>query len=109
MSFKWRLYLADGNTFDNNDGEPWESPTFPRVVCISQVGAEPDWPNIVVNGTYYIWRARLGIWTWHDEPLGSILEIMDEPGLVTLRMGKFVTTPTFKAIWKRAREEHPDG
>ena len=108
MSFKWRLYLADGSTYDNNDGEPWESPTVPRVVCISQVGAEPDWPNIIVNGSYYIYRSDLDLWTWHDDPFGAILEMIENPGLIAVRMGKFVSTPVFKAIWQRAREEYPD-
>ncbi len=37
----WRIYYADGSTFDSVDGEPWQAPAT-RVVLIIQRHRDPQ-------------------------------------------------------------------
>lgn len=34
---RWRIYYADGSTFSNEDGEPWDAPGWgAQVICCEQ-------------------------------------------------------------------------
>jgi hypothetical protein len=104
----WRLYLADGTTYDSNDGRPQDSPSAPRVVAIAQRHA--DTPSaVLVNGSVYIYHLDYGIWLDHDWP-GAFAEARERAHRITAwREGAYLPASEFKAIWAKAREDLADG
>ena len=57
----WRLYYDDGSTFEDTDGEPWQSPPWGVVLCI-----QPDRKGnerLMMNGDVLMYRTDLGHWT----------------------------------------------
>ena len=105
MTFRWRLYLADGSTFDDTQGAPWDAPIRPRVVCIAQPG-NGHWDDIVVNDTWFLYRADLGCWTHHETAYDALDELQEHGQAISaVRKGKYVGKPTFLDLWARARKD----
>lgn len=55
MKIQWRIYYADGATFDNLQGEPWEAPAT-RVLVINQKDKKAS------NGAYFQWMDNYYLW-----------------------------------------------
>ena len=101
---EWRLYYADGSTYDESDGPAHDSPCV-GLVCIAQPCAGDDWYRVLTNGDFYLYRADRGYWTGHDWT-GTIAELVEDAHNITaVRQGKYVTTPLFESLWARARED----
>ena len=62
MSFKWRLYYADGSTFSDTDGVLYKSPPL-LVVAASQPGIAHG-EHELINGDYFLHRIDLD--RWHE-------------------------------------------
>lgn len=61
---RWRIYYADGSTFDSTMGDPWEAPGL-GVVCIVQ--GDPDTGRGVQSRwDWYAWRRDTRDWWGHD-------------------------------------------
>ncbi len=98
----WRVWLADGTTFDSTQGDPLRVPAHPRVICIAQTGKV--WGPCLTNGDWYFYRDDLGCWTEHTD-MGALQEMMDHAAEISAcRAGKFIDRETFKAMWANARE-----
>ncbi len=98
----WRVWLADGTTFDSEQGAPCDVPPHPRVICIAQRGKA--WGPCLTGGDWYLYREDLGCWTEHSD-MGALQEMMDHaPEIGACRAGKFIDLKTFKRMWAEARE-----
>lgn len=105
----WTAILGDGREFSDADGGPDDVPRWPRVVTIAQPCASDGWRNVLVNGDVYIWRNDIGCWTEHTDQ-GALLEMVDHAADIgAVRFGKYVSRPTFEALWQRARELNENG
>lgn len=101
---EWRIYLADGSTFDNTQGEPDDVPRSPRVVCVAQ-WKNPNFQPVLTNGDWYLHRTDLDCWTQHTD-MGALLEMVDHSEAIdATRAGAYVDDPTFKALWAQARAD----
>ena len=66
----WRIYYANGLTFDSTQGYPWEAPGT-RVVVINQRHRDPsDRSYFVKSGDYYLWKVD----RWYAVDYGSLLQ-----------------------------------
>ena len=100
----WRLYYADGSTYDDVDGPAHEAP-IRGLVCIAQPCAKPDWYTVLTNGDWYLYREDRGYWTGHDVH-GALANLEDDsPNITAVRQGTYVTGPVFKELWARARAD----
>ena len=101
----WRVWLADGSTFDSTQGKPADVPAYPRVICIAQKGkAAERWGPCLTNGDQYLYRTDLRCWTEHTD-MGTLMEIVDHADRIGVcRMGKYIDRPTFRIMWAAARE-----
>jgi hypothetical protein len=102
---RWRVWLADGTTFDSEQGDPADVPKYPRVLCIAQDGEAAElWGPCLTNGDAYLYRVDLGAWTEHtDQAVRD--EFIDHADQISVcRAGKYTDKPTFKAAWAQARE-----
>lgn len=53
---QWRIWYADGSTFSNLEGEPWEAPAN-RVLLIRQRDPQATGGTSRVQGKdYYLWK-----------------------------------------------------
>jgi hypothetical protein len=59
---QWRIYYANGTTFDSTQGEAWHAPGI-RVVVINQRHRDPSERSFFVKGgDFYLWK----IDRWYD-------------------------------------------
>ncbi len=99
---RWRVWLADGTTFDSGQGDPCDVPRHPRAVCIAL--KDGVWLACLTGGDWYFYRDDLGRWTEHSD-MGALQEMMDHASDIGACLaGKFVDRETFKAMWAEARE-----
>jgi hypothetical protein len=104
--FGWRIYYApkenqapeEGPTFDNNDGEPWESPEL-EVVCIGQPCARGKHYDRLHNERYFIYRVDLGFWLECD--LTGLECQLSTYHVWPMRRGYQLPTEDFKKICTR--------
>jgi hypothetical protein len=100
----WKVWLADGTTFDSTQGGPNDVPQLPRVVCVAQKETRTYWGACLTGGDWYMYREDLGCWTEHTD-VGALMEFQDHaPDIVACRAGKWIGTDDFKAAWSNARE-----
>lgn len=104
MNFRWRLYYYDGSTFDDHDGEPWESPTE-GVVLVGQFEHE-KWKDNLNNALAYLYRDDLECWTQVGDEVG----LRDHLSLFArhiscVRFGMWWRRDEFMTTMKRARAE----
>ena len=98
----WKIWLADGTTFDSTQGNPTDVPRHPRVVCIAQ--PERPWGPCLTGDDWFFYREDLGCWTEHTD-MGALMEMMDHAADVSaVRAGKYVDRETFKVMWEEARK-----
>lgn len=66
---EWRIYYADGSTFDSEQGEPHEAPSWGFVVSL---GYDQDGTRYMMQGwDYYRWDLDTGQW-WGMDLIGFI-------------------------------------
>jgi hypothetical protein len=100
-TYRWKLWYADGTTFSDKDGEPWESPVQ-GVVAVTQPGVVGK--DILWNESHYLHHAN-GEWSAHD-----LLGLVDQTtsqinSLDCHRQGWDMPTRPFKDIVNRALRE----
>lgn len=52
----WRIYYADGSTFDSNQGEPWQAPASGVVIINLESEDERERSYFQKDDDYYIWK-----------------------------------------------------
>jgi len=66
---RWRIYYADGTTYDSDQGDPWDAPAT-RVILIlnrhhdSREAAYFQWMN-----DYYLWKDN----RWYATDYGALM------------------------------------
>lgn len=103
--FEWRVYLADGSTFDSTQGGPDDVPRSPRVVCIAQPCGKEAFRTVLTNGDWYVWRDDLGCWMEHSDQAIALEFVDHAPVIGAVRAGKYTSRPVFESLWERARAD----
>lgn len=94
---QWRVYYADGTTFDSSQGEPRASPAY-GVVLIAQIGAGGS-GELVSGSDYYIHEG--GFWIGPD--LNGIVErLAHRVPADSLLIGRLVSPALWIEIRQRA-------
>jgi hypothetical protein len=101
---EWRIYYADGSTFDSSDGKPWDAPAT-RVLIINQRHHDPrERPFLVWQRDYYLWRFD----RWYAVSYDALLFywfIEKYPHPRAALAGETVDNPTWESIKKSARSD----
>ena len=102
----WTVYLADGSSFSNEDGAPWEVP-LTGVVAIAQADKKVN-HTVTVGFNYYYYRD--GEWWGCYDSTAMLLEMCtDTTGKISaVRAGRSVDNELFADIRKRARHDRHD-
>jgi hypothetical protein len=101
---QWRIYYADGSTFDNLQGEPWDAPAT-RVLIIVQKDPEAS------NGAYVQWMTDYYLWKlgrWYAKDYGALLFywfINIFPHQRACLAGETVDNNTWKEITTKAKTD----
>lgn len=102
----WRIYYADGTTFDSTEGEPWEAPGV-GVVCIVQ--PDPDTGRTIqARWDWYAWHRDTRDWWGHD-PFGILDQLTADrlDRVASVKAGRTVSATEYRAIYDRANAD-PD-
>lgn len=69
MKPDWRIYYADGSTFDSTEGEPWQAPSA-KVILINQKDFTASNGVSRVSGRdYFIWKHN----RWFDVTFDALM------------------------------------
>ena len=101
---QWRIYYADGTTFDSTQGEPWEAPAI-HVLGINQRHQDPS------ERPYHVWRANFFTWKqnqWFGMDQYGFFQYMFvdkwlHPKAVLL--GEFVSNPIWDAFVQKIKAD----
>lgn len=88
----WRIYYADGSSFDSDDGAPEDAPTT-GVLCIKQSNQMSGW-ILLSQGDYYLWHDE--VWWGADAP--GFYQYMFKPGAKVVKFGETVPDETWNEI-----------
>lgn len=105
----WRIYYADGSTFDSSRGDPGDVPAE-GVVCIAFAEKDLADPRsvgrrVLYNADFYIWRKDVGEW-WGVDHRGVISQAKFYLGhLGAVLEAHSVPNDIFKKIHERAKTE----
>lgn len=98
---RWRIYYADGSTFDWQQGEPHEAPAW-GFVCA--VGYDQDGTRYIMQGwDYYRWDTDTRQWWGMD--FTGLLDALSRNLVYACKIGRTVS----KAQWDELmRSAHND-
>lgn len=99
----WRIYYADGTTYDSTQGEPKDAPST-GVICIKHF-IENEW-RISAFVDYYCWE--LGSEWWGADQAG-FWQYMFKPGIKIIKFGTNIPDEPFEKILAQAREDTDEG
>lgn len=100
---KWRVYLSDGSTFSDEDGNPWDVP-LSGVVAIAQAD-DVVGRTVTVGFNYYYFRDDEW-WGCYDSTAMLIELTSDMTGKINcVRAGRTVSNKIFSDVRKRARHD----
>jgi len=104
MNIQWRIYYADGTTFDSTMGEPWDAPAT-RVLLITQRHEDPrERPYYQWMDDYYVWKYG----RWYAVDYGALLFywfIEKYPHRRACLAGETVDNKTWVETKKKAAED----
>lgn len=104
MTMHWRIYYADGSTFDSNQGEHEDAPPF-GVICIV-------YPNdlvgrIIMHGwDWYYWVTEVGQW-WGSDIYGVLDRLLHNLPLCALKQGRNASNERYRQMMTAA-DKDPD-
>jgi hypothetical protein len=98
MEKLWKIYYADGTTFDNTQGTPEDAPSI-GVICIKHF-IENEW-RISAFVDYYI--RENNEWWGADAP--GFWQYMFRPGFKVVKFGTNIPDEPFEKILAQARED----
>ena len=101
---RWRIYYADGSTFDDSAGAPADAPTT-GVIVIVQRAESLHWPRVICCAhDWYWWRPDEG--RWYGGDVHGFLDQAAHCGAVWAKQGRMVTHDAYNAIMQRASHDH---
>jgi hypothetical protein len=98
----WRIYYADGSTFDSSQGEPEDAPSI-GIIAIKHF-IENEW-RISAFVDYYI--REQGEWWGADAP--GFWQYMFRPGFKVVKFGTNIKDEPFNKIMAEARNDTEGG
>jgi hypothetical protein len=102
-NLQWRIYYADGTTFDSNQGLPQDAPSI-GVIAIKHF-IENEW-RISAFRDYYIWEMGNEWWS-ADAP--GFWQYMFKPGFKVVKFGTNIKDEPFENIMALARQDTDGG
>lgn len=103
----WRIYYANGETFDSDDGAPIEAPVFGVICAISPNASDPDKSDpshLTVQWDRFYWHpVHKEWWGGHSDVADQRLANGDP--IEAIKFGVNIDTPTYKAIVAKADED----
>lgn len=112
----WRVYYADGATFDSSQGAPEDSPRE-GVAAIVQHYDCAHHPSAIIkpeaavyvgaalSANFYVWRPDAGEWIGTLDIFGVVKQA--ERRAVLLRQGEMMPHEAWERVWLRASSD-PD-
>ena len=104
----WRIYYADGSTFDG-EGDP----DIPLGKCFGvQIIVQPDdhhrW-EFLSFGDYYLWREDKTRWLGVDGDLSAMMALtIDIKKITGLVWGSMMDPYDWEKIQNRVRDDYPE-
>lgn len=113
----WRIYYADGSTFDSNEGAPSDSPPLGVVaLCVRRdcdhhptaiLKPEPrQFEGGALSANFFVWRPDVEEWLLAADIFGVLRQAI-EHGPILVREGIMVPHRDWERIWQRAASD-PD-
>lgn len=100
----WRIYYDDGATFDSDDGDPQDAPSF-GVLCIVFPDAEVG--RLVMQGwDWYFYHPTEENW-WGCDIYGLLDRLLHNLPMVAVKQGRSAPTQVWRAVLKSATTD-PD-
>lgn len=100
MKPAWRLYYADGSTFDSTQGGPPEAPAFGVQAVVQDC---PDEGKHVLTQADYYWREGD---RWSGGDFVGLLDFLSRR-VGVVRFGRYMAPKDFEAVLARANAD-PD-
>jgi len=101
---KWRIYYADGSTFDSDQGSPSDAPPY-AVQAIVQKDKTYG-RRILRMVDYYCWSPKAGKWLDLFDSSSVIVRALRDPGLV-VKAGEYIEEKQYEQILIRVTND-PD-
>ena len=100
----WRIYYADGDTFDSAQGEPWDAPVRGVQLIIQRHHDPRERPFFQWMKDYYVWKHN----RWYacdSDGLRFYLFIEDYPERRAQLAGQTVDNMTWELIREMAKQD----
>lgn len=99
---EWRIYYADGSTFDNEDGPPEAAPCD-GVLVVGQVDPKHNWD--CRWGDWFVYRDDEHRWYHADYP--GLFDHVKHFAIHirAVLQGRYVRDDVWNAIWRKAQHE----
>lgn len=94
MPRKWKIFFADGTTFDSDQGSPAEAPPKPVAVILTEDGRCGR--RVLKLMDWYRWSEQDD--RWYDCEAFDVLFALAEHGTVTARRGVYMLEAEFEKI-----------
>ena len=103
MSQYWEATFWNGDVVTSADCAPWDLPKQ-GIVAIIQPSCV-QWPEILVNGSYWVWRTDLDCWEEHDADIVALVDLLQDhaPVIGSVRLGKWISKGEFRVYWLAAQ------
>ena len=98
---QWRIYYADGSTFDSSQGSPWDAPATRVLVIPHRDPQASGGVSRASDGDYYLWKLDKWFAVTYDA-LMFYWFIEKYPHRKACLAGETVDTETWVATVKRA-------
>lgn len=95
MAPEWRIFYADGSTFDSDDGHPIDAPAFGVLVVLQRdkyVGR-----RVLRMVDYYCWSPSVGKWLDLFDSASVIVRALRDPGLV-IKAGEYIEEKAYEKV-----------
>ena len=98
---KWRIYYADGTTFDSSEGTPYDAPSR-GVICIVQPDIDVG-RHLVHRFDFYWWHDG----EWYGGEIFGLFDYLASDGHKTVKFGRTISNHQYTDIIQRAGND-PD-
>lgn len=103
MPRAWRIYYADGSTYDDAMGSPADAPTTGVVVIVQRVESH-HWPRVICCGhDWYWWRPDEA--RWYGGDVHGFLDQAAHCGATWAKQGRMLTQDAYNEIMQRASHD----
>lgn len=91
---RWKIFYADGSTFDSRQGEPVDAPNQTVAVIVVEDGIHNK--RILKGADWFRWDDRDG--RWYDCDAFSVLLVLADRGSIVARRGEYLPELKYQDI-----------